>query len=342
VERAAKQAADLCMQLLSYAGKGRLILQSLTLSQLVQEMVYMLDMAVPRRIALRYGLAPKVPPIEGDASQIRQVILNLVLNASEASGEQSGEVTLSTGVLECDRQFLSECLLGDARQPGAYVFLNVEDTGCGMDETTRERIFDPFFTTRATGRGLGLVTVLGIVRGHHGAIHVQSEPQRGTQFRILFPAHSASLTAETEPVAPPSWQGTGTILIVDDEESVRNLARNTAARTGLRVLTASNGHEAVQVFRQAEQAGSLIDCILLDLTMPNMDGVETFGELRRLRPDVRVILASGYNMQILAERFAHSGFAGFLQKPYRQHALQQKLAELLGGDSTSARTHPAS
>jgi PAS domain S-box-containing protein len=334
IEQAAKQAAELCRQLLAYAGKGRFVVQKMDLGELVQEMVYMLEVSVSRKAVMRYNLAPDLPPVDADAAQMRQMLLNLVVNAAESIGERTGEIAISTGVQHCDRTCLGDCLLGDTREPGVYVFLEVADSGAGMDPATLDRIFEPFFSTKFAGRGLGLAAVLGIVRGHGGAIRVTSEPNRGTTFRVLLPAATSAAATPPEPVAteeaPAAWRGTGTVLVVDDEESVRSMSRQMLERMGFRVLLASDGREAVQVFREVETAGTRIACVLLDLTMPQMDGEEAFRELRRLRQDATVVLMSGYSEQALAERFSGMGLSGFVQKPFRMAALQRKMADLLG------------
>ena len=347
IDHAARQAANLCGQLLAYAGKGIFAIQKLHLSLLVQEMVYMLEVSVSKKSVLRYNLAPHLPHVQADAAQMRQVILNLVVNASEAIAERSGYVAITTGVMHCDNACLADCLLGDTRKAGIYVFLEVADTGYGMDPATLDRIFEPFFSTKPDGRGLGLAAVLGIVRVHDGAIRVSSEPGKGTAVRVLLPALPATAAdtgkEETPEETIPSWRGSGTVLVVDDEESMRDLARPILERMGFRVVLAGDGSEAVQVFRDMEAAGERIACVLLDLTMPHMDGEEAFRKLRRMRKDVTVVLASGYSEPAMAERFAGIGMDGFLQKPYRLASLQRKMADLLGGttDATGKINLPA-
>ena len=342
LDRAARQAADHCRQMIAYAGKGRFVIQKLDLNQLMQEMIYMLEVSVSKKSQLHYNFATDLPSIQADATQMRQVILNLVVNASEAIGERSGDVTIATGVMNCDRAYLANCLLGDEREPGVYVFLEVTDTGCGMEPAVLERVFDPFFSTKFAGRGLGLATVLGIVRGHAGVIRVTSEPNRGTSIQVLLPTLDPADSPGVDHGAPDAessfWRGSGTILVVDDEEPVRTLTRHMLERMGFRVLLAGDGREAVQMFRDVEATGERIVCVLLDLTMPKMDGEETFRELYRVRKDVTVVLVSGYSEQELAERFAGIGLAGFLQKPYRLATLQHRLVALLRKDDADAAT----
>ena len=336
IEQSAVRAAELCRQMLAYSGRGKFLIEAVSLNDIVSEMTHLLEISISKKAVLRYNLAKNLPAIEADVTQIRQVIMNLIINASEALEEKSGVVAISTGLMRCDRAYLEMTWLNDQLPDGEYVFLEVADTGCGMDEVTRRRIFDPFFTTKFTGRGLGLAAVLGIVRGHKGAIKVYSEPGRGTTFKVLFPATTAMATpVGAEQPGGPSWRGQGTILVVDDEETVRAVAQRMLERMGFSVLTASDGREAVETFRAHDGVdGGKIACVLLDLTMPHMDGEEAYRELRRIRAGVRVVISSGYGEQEIAQRFAGKGLAGFVQKPYRAEALAKCLRETLDPKST--------
>jgi len=260
-------------------------------------------------------------------SQVRQIIMNLVINASEAIGESSGVITMSTGLMECTREYLSESYLQDELPDGSYVYLEVDDTGCGMSEEVRSRIFEPFFSTKFTGRGLGLAAVLGIVRGHRGAIKVSSDPGWGTCVRVLFPISQVKAAVEERAApGPPRLQGEGTLLVVDDEEVVRVLSTRILERAGFTVLLAKDGKEAVEVFEAHAQE---IRLVLLDLTMPLMDGEEVFRQMCRIRSDVRAILSSGYSEQDATERFTNLGLAGFLQKPYTADLLMEAVSKAL-------------
>jgi PAS domain S-box-containing protein len=329
IVRASQRAADLCGQMLAYSGKGRFVVGRYDLPEIVQEMAQILKVSVSKKVALRYFFAADLPAVEVDATQMRQVIMNLITNASEALGDQSGFISVSTGVMDCDRAYLAESYLDDKLPEGKYVYLEVADTGSGIDEETRRRIFDPFFTTKFTGRGLGLAAVLGIVRGHQGAIKVYSEVGQGTTFKILLPAREWA-PGDRGPSAaqsvPPLSRG-GTILLVDDDPEVRDVGSQMLERLGFKVLTAAHGREGLKVF---QEYGGGIDCVILDLTMPEMGGEEVFRELRRLRSNVRVILSSGYNEQEVTQRFAGKGLAGFIQKPYRVANLQEVLNRILG------------
>jgi PAS domain S-box-containing protein len=327
IARASQRAADLCRQMLAYSGKGRFLMGRYDLTEIVREMTQMLKVSVSKKASLQYSFAADLPAVEVDATQMRQVIMNLITNASESLGDESGAISVATGVMDCDRAFLAESHLDDKLPEGRYVYLEVTDTGCGMSDETRRRIFDPFFTTKFTGRGLGLAAVLGIVRGHRGAIKVGSQPGRGTTFTLLLPAvawEPGDRVLVGTLVAPPSRQGT--VLLIDDDPHVRRVAAEMLKRLGIKVLTAEHGKKGVEIFRA--KTGE-IDCVLLDLTMPGMGGEETFQAMRRVRPDVRVILSSGYDEQEVTRQFAGLGLAGFIQKPYTVVKLQEVLSRVL-------------
>ena len=326
IRRAAQRATELCKQMLAYSGKGRFVIQPVELQKVVEEMLHMLRVSISKNSVLKLDFAPNLPRVDADASQLRQVVMNLVVNASEAMGERSGVVTLSTGAMDCDRAYLSEAWLDEQLAEGMYVFIEVADTGAGMDAETRARIFDPFFTTKFTGRGLGLAAVLGIVRGHRGAIKVYSELGKGTTIKVLFPASQRAERREETSAVRGLYEGKGTVLLVDDDESVRAVGRKMLERVGFSVVTAADGAEAIARFR--ERSDDII-CAIVDLTMPHVDGAETFRELRRMRPGVRVILSSGYNEQDVTQRFVGKGLAGFIQKPYQLSTLVAVLKEVL-------------
>jgi PAS domain S-box-containing protein len=330
-EKAARRAAELCRQMLAYSGKGRFVVERVNLTELINDMARMLEVSVSRKIVLRYQLAATLPPIEADVSQMQQIIMNLVINAAEAIGANGGFVTISTGAMECDHDMLNTTWLRQDLPAGTYVFIEIQDTGCGMTAEVQQRIFDPFFSTKFTGRGLGLAAVLGIVRGHKGSLKVASAPARGSTFRILLPALPAeTVKLQIKDPVKKLWQGSGTILLVDDEEAVRTLSKQLLERLGFNCLTAANGREALTVF---QAHGNEIVAILLDLSMPYMDGEQAFYHLQRLKPDVRVIMSSGYDLRNIADRFQGKGLAGFIHKPYELTMLADTLRTVLADNA---------
>ncbi len=323
---ASKRAADLCGQMLAYAGKGRVERCNMSLGDLVEETLHMLKTCISKKAILNLNLEKVLPRMHGDPAQIRQILMNLVINASEAIGERSGVIALSTGAMDCSEQHFANGYIVAPDKPGTYVYLEVSDMGCGMDKETIQRIFEPFFTTKFTGRGLGLAALLGIVKAHEGALLVYSEPGKGTTFKVLFPAIDVVEERESGHDANRDWHGSGTVLLVDDEESVRAISSKLLQRLGLEVMTAEDGWQAVNMYRERKDNISLV---LLDLTMPRMNGEEAFRELRQINPNVRVILASGYSEDDIAARFTGKGLAGCLQKPYTVDRLRSLLSTLL-------------
>jgi PAS domain S-box-containing protein len=334
---AAHRAADLTRQMLAYSGNGRYMFSGLNLNAIVEENIHIFKSAIAKNVSLSVQLGHELPPILADAGQLQQLVMNLIINASEAIGNRDGQVNLITRIQTCDNDLLIQSRVEDLPPPGRFVCLEVTDTGIGMDGETQRRLFDPFFTTKATGRGLGMSSVLGIVRAHKGAILVDSELGQGSTFQVFFPV--ADFTALPPPVqdiektpARTPAPHSGQILIVDDEEMVRSVCEKMVRRFGFHTLTAIDGNDAVEIFRQ--QAGQ-IHGVLLDLTMPGMDGLATLKVLREIQPDVKVLLASGYNEKEIMERFAGQGILGVIQKPYQMASLQRELEKFnaapLGG-----------
>ncbi len=322
---ASERAAQLTRQMLAYSGRGRFIVEPLDVSAQVHEITALLQATATRNVELVLRLDGSGALIEGDAGQINQLIMNLVINGAEAVGEGGGQVIVSTSVQQLDAEFVHNNMSGDDISPGHYLLLEVHDTGKGMDQATIARIFDPFFTTKFTGRGLGLAAVLGIVRGHKGAIKVYSHPGRGSTFKVFFPLAAEQSALIPAPVDSEDLDGNATVLVVDDEDVVLNMAKSTLERYGYDVLMAANGREAVEVFRQDPNRIALV---LLDMTMPVLSGEETLKELKQLRPDVIVIASSGYNEVEALRRFGQ-GIKGFLQKPYRAAQLAEKVKRSL-------------
>ncbi len=328
IELAGRRAAEVAHQMLAYSGKGTLALSPVHLNQIVEEMTHLLRVSVGKGVVLRQNLAPGLPRVEADPTQLRQVIMNLVINGSDAIGDRSGVVTLTTGLMHADRSYLDEAYL-DAVEEGDFVFLEVSDTGQGMEPDVRARVFDPFFTTKFTGRGLGLAVVLGVVRGHRGAIKVYSEPGHGTTFRVLIPAMGADLvhaSTSRSSQRPPAIISSKMVLVVDDDSMVRAVTTRLLQNWGLGVLTADDGLQGVETFRQHQQEVGLV---LLDLTMPGMDGEQAFREMRAIDPHAPIILMSGYNEAEATRHFAGRGITGFVQKPYQVDLLRSLVREVM-------------
>ncbi len=335
IELAARRAAELTNQMLAYSGKGRFVVEAVDVSQIVGEMEQLLGTVVSKSAALSFDLAPGLPPIEADASQVRQVVMNLITNASDALGDREGSIRVTTG-FSAGTAGAPEACRGGERPPGAHVYVDVADTGCGMDPGTCDRIFDPFFTTKDKGRGLGLAAAQGIVRGHRGTLSVRSVPGKGSTFRIAFPVAAGRAVPQGPPEAGtagrPRPAGRGTILVVDDEESVRTLASDVLRQEGFLVLTASDGLEGVETFRKHPE----IAAVVLDMTMPRMGGAEASDEMRRIAPGIPVILCSGYTEQDAVRRLDSRVPVEFVQKPYKVRTLLDKVFEVVGRRSGSS------
>lgn len=327
IKKSAQLAAELCQQMLAYSGKGRFSVETVSINELIEEMTHLIDVSISKKALLRYEFGENLPLVKADPSQIRQVIMNLVINASEAIGEQSGVISITTGAMHCDLSYLNSTFLIQDLPEGPYVYFEIADTGCGMDSEALSKIFDPFYTTKFSGRGLGLAAVLGIARGHKGALKVYSEPKRGTTFKVLFPAaDKAALPKPKIHQSQEAWCGSGTILLVDDDETICTVGEIILSELGFDVLSAPDGREAVELYRKHKD--DLI-CVILDLTMPRMDGEEAFREMRLISSDIPVILSSGYNEQEIINRFVGKKLAGFLKKPYDRDKLIAKLRETL-------------
>jgi len=309
-EQSSVRAAELVGQLLAYAGKGKFIVTRFGFSALIAEMLPLIAASIPKNVHLELALISDLPWIEADASQIRQIVMNLIINGAEAIGPEGGTVRVSTGV----------------SASGTDVFMEVKDTGSGMSEAVKAKIFDPFFTTKFTGRGLGLAAVSGIVRGHKGTMNVDSIPGQGTTFTVSFPAVPAEAARPADPPKLMIPRGTGTILVVDDEPALRKMAGMILENFGYSVLTAKDGRDAVEVFRQNTPA---IAAVLLDMTMPVMGGHDAFRLIREIQPGVPIIMSSGYSETFAREELGRDAVVGFVQKPYSAAKLVKSIQEAL-------------
>lgn len=327
VAKSSRRAAELCRQLLAYTGKSDLIVGAIHLNEIIEELTQLFNVSIAQKATLHYSLQPGLPLIRGDATQVHQVIMNLITNAADAIKERRGEIYVRTGSEYCSQEYLQETYLNDDLPEGQYVFVEVEDNGMGMDNETLARMFDPFFTTKFTGRGLGLAALLGIVRSHRGAVKVTSAPGKGTIFRVLFPETDETvIAAESSNTENISNATKGTILVVDDEEAVREVAEKTLVNAGFSVVLAKDGLEAIQIFR--EQFAN-IALVLLDMTMPFMNGEETYRALKRIKSEVKVVFSSGYSESRVSAKDYNSNLVTFLPKPYEPQALNEKVASLL-------------
>ncbi|MCC6821305.1 MAG: response regulator, partial [Verrucomicrobia subdivision 3 bacterium] len=328
---AALRASNLTQQMLAYSGRGRFVISQVDLSGLISGMAELLKASISRKASVKLNLTPDLPLIEGDEPQLQQVLMNLVTNASEALGEKPGLITITTRDRYCEVDYLAQSLITDPPAPGRYVELEVSDSGCGMDELVLKRLFDPFFSTKFTGRGLGMSVVMGVVRGHKGAILISSQPDQGTTISALFPVvitkDPAVIPVPIHPTPAPTISPglTGTVLVVEDEAAIRLLMERILKRSGLRVLLAEQGEEAVALFRQHADE---ITFVILDFTMPKMDGLRTLAELRQQQPHVKAVLTSGYDVENLNQRYEQEGFEAFIRKPFQVETLMQVARQM--------------
>ncbi len=330
IEMSAKRAAELTQQILVFAGRSKVESEDVRLSDLVGELGQLIEPAVSKKARLRYDLSAGLPVVQGDAGQIRQVVMNLIINASDALEGRAGNITVKTFLYRIERKTRLDFLGGGRPDPGSYVALSVEDEGCGMTAETLNRIFEPFFTTKSTGRGLGLASTLGIVHAHRGFIAVRSDVGRGSTFTVLLPPHHAQGTGGDEPSRPPSarWEDGGSVLVVDDEPSVRDLASAVLSRHGFTVHEAHDGADGVRRALDPEVGAR---AVLLDLAMPEMDGLEALELMRRSSPELPVLLSSGYPSDHALARIADDPFTAFIEKPYAPVDLVEAVQALLWG-----------
>jgi PAS domain S-box-containing protein len=327
IESAAVRAADLCRQMLAYSGKGRYLVRPISLDPVLHETIELVRSSSGRGRSFELDLARGLPAIVADATQLQQVAMNILLNAIEATEPGMGVVRIATRATHYEAKRLAQAQITAELPDGDYVVLEISDNGCGIPPEIHSRIFDPFFTTKFTGRGLGLAAVQGIVRAHQGAIEFESAPGRGSTFRVLLPASREPVASPGTPPAFPADAGRGrTVLIVDDEDVLRETVRELVQRLGYTVLAAGDGLSAIEIYRKRHAE---IDAVLLDLSMPHIDGAATFDALHAIDPKPQVILMSGFSEEEAIQRFQGRGVAAFLQKPFPIRTLLATLASVL-------------
>jgi two-component system cell cycle sensor histidine kinase/response regulator CckA len=338
IDLAGRRAADLTRQMLAYSGKGKFVVEALSLSELVRELLPLLESVISKKAELVVSCPDGLRAMQGDATQIRQVVMNLLTNASDALDEHPGTISVTVGEVEADPDYLSQFAFAKSDlAAGLYAFVEVSDTGRGMDTKTRERIFDPYFTTKFTGSGLGLAAVRGIVEGHEGGLLITSDPGSGSSFKVLFPASGGQIKqAAVAPTATPPERLA--VLLADDEDFVRTITTKMLEASGCTVAEARDGIEAVSIFQEEPER---FDCVILDLMMPGYNGEEAFARIRQTRPDVPIVIYSGYNAQEVRTRFAATESTAFLQKPFGRDELTAALAEATRSQGTAQTRTPA-
>jgi signal transduction histidine kinase/CheY-like chemotaxis protein len=329
-----RHAAHLTNLMLTYTGSGYVVKKELSLNDLIRENVSMLQATALSAVSTEMHLSPEIPSILADEAGIQQIVMNLIINAAESIETQPGIIRLTTGFQRYDKNFLAGSLLEKKPEPGLYLFLDVSDNGCGISEENLTRLFDPFFTTKFSGRGLGMSAVMGIIKVHGGALFVESEPGKGTTFKILLPTQESAVagatSAQINPIPPqPAFTDgelSGMALVVDDEKSVLKTCAKMVKLLGFTVITASDGVDAVVKFR--EHADEIV-IVLMDLTMPKMDGISAMNEIYGIRPGTRVLLASGFNEEELGERLQGQQPSGFIRKPYSMNELEAEIRRVM-------------
>jgi PAS domain S-box-containing protein len=327
-QKACMTASDLCSQMLAYAGKGRIAVRHVNINGLINDMKNMISVSISKRATIQYSLMPDLPDIEADAPQMNQVIMNLLINASEAIGDSNGSIWLRTGFINGRDITKSDLIMSENITETDYVFLEITDSGSGMDARTKEKIFEPFFTTKFMGRGLGLSAILGIVKRQNGVIRLQSSPGEGTSFCLYFPAlEQFELETVTEQIETGiKWRGQGTVLLVDDEENIIDVGMKFLESIGFNVMTALNGYDALNIYKENSE---LIRLVILDLTMPVMNGIETATEMIKIKSDVKIIISSGYSEDVVMKSFEKGTIAGFIQKPYKLQKLVNVISTIM-------------
>ncbi len=327
MEATVLRATELTKQMLAYSGRGHFLVEPKDLNEVVREVTHLLEVSISKKIRLKFDLEDSLPAIQADAAQVQQVVMNLVTNASDAIGDREGVIHLSTSKVHLADGDLHSSFRGEGLKAGPYVLLEVSDTGIGMTPEVMAKIFDPFFTTKVTGRGLGLSAMLGILRGHGAGLKIVSEVGRGTDFSICFPASPVEIAVPgPDRVQVDAGLLRGRILLVDDEDLILLTIGSALESLGLEVLTASDGLEALELFREASRRP---DLVLMDLTMPRMDGREAFRAMHDLDPSVPVVLSSGFTEQDSIQTLSGHNPAAFIQKPYQIKELRQMLKRVL-------------
>ncbi len=334
IKTAAQKASSLALQMLAYSGRGSCDFDAVDVNAQIAVTARILDDCFSRRALLKYDVAPNLPPVRADRSQISQILINLITNAAEAVGDEPGIVTLATGEALLAAEQLAETLLGAELKPGRYVFIDVTDSGHGIAPEVMDRIFDPFFTTKFTGRGLGLATVFGIVRSHFGAISVSSALHQGATFRIYLPAIDDLHRAKPSSTEPPILESRAqqTILIAEDDPAIRSTATRILERFGYAVVEAADGKTAVELFSKNR---SRIQVVVLDMMMPQINGKDAFFAIHEINKDVKTILMSGYAEGEIQKQFTDIAPTGFLQKPFSAKKLINTIRGVLASTQTS-------
>lgn len=337
ITEAAQRGADLCAQLLTYAGRGRGSPEPVLLRAFVAASARLLRVSIPKQIMLSMDLGDDSREVSVDPGQLQQVVMNLVLNAADALKGQQGVITLRTGCERLDGAALQRVRVGGDAPPGEYAFLEVSDTGPGIPPEVLPRIFEPFFTTRGGGRGLGLSTVLGVVLAHGGALTLRSEKDLGTTFRVYFPARGTTVVPPPPRAPSGGWRGAGRILLVDDEDAVRRVAQRILERLGFEVVPACDGEEAVALFLAAPED---FRALVSDIAMPRRNGIDAAKTMRSIRADLPVLLMSGFSAREVPTTFPGAAPFARMAKPFVADTLRDALRELLSDAAATPSVSP--